>query len=396
LRTNYRISAVIQGILFIGLIAIFLLGLIELFQMRFGAGDIYPVYSSLRADPLGTKAYYDALGRIRSISTERNYKPLPKLSSDSTLFILGADRKAADFIPEEEVKVLESFISGGGRLVMTFLPARSMPQAPGEGKEHPKHSEKKTGTSLCQRWGFTLSSKKSESGQRPDAVIAGNGYPLPPSVPWHTVVFFDPIDLGWEPIYKSADRPVMIERKYGKGTIVLATDTYFASNEAMLGDRRPELLSWLAGPHKEIVFDETHNGILENPGLASLFRKYNLHGLFAGFILLAGLYVWKNSLGLVPARTAENAEVPDSTSGKDHLSGMISLLRRNVPPRQVLSVCVHEWRKGLPKTAISGKKMEKVEKAAEAFNDKSINKELQVSSYKFIVNLLSERMNHGK
>ena len=397
MRTNYRTGAVIPGILFIGLLGLFFLGIVELIQMRFSAGDVYPAYSSLRTDPLGTKAYYEALGSIRNISVNRNYTPLPKLTGDSTLFILGVDAKAADSIPEEELKALESFISGGGRLVMTFLPEHSLPKTvKTENNRQSNPEEKKNGTSLLLRWGLSLTLEKSPEGRKQKAEIAIEGLALPHSVPWHTPVFFDISNPAWDTVYKSADKPVMIERRYGSGTIVLSTDTYFASNEAVLKDRSPELLAWLAGPHRKIIFDETHNGIVENPGIASLFRRYNLYGLFTGFILLAGLYVWKNSVSLVPQHAAPDSETPDFMSGKDNLSGMISLLKRNIPPRQLLSVCVQEWKKGLPKTGLSGEKIRKVETAAAAFLEKPSRKELQVTTYKAIVNILSERTTHGK
>ncbi len=399
MRTDYKKGSLRQGMLFLGLIGLFLFGLTELFQMRFSAGDIYPAYSSLRADPLGTKAYLEAIGRIRDISAERNYKRLPKLDTDSTLFILGVSSKAVGVISEEEARALESFISGGGRLVMTFLPEVSVPEVDEKvkDKEKPNSAEKKNYTSLPQRWGFALSYQKTASGQRqkPQDAIAGAGRPLSPSVPWHSAAFFDAAEQNWIPIYKVSDRPVMVERRYGKGTIVLATDTYFASNEAILRDRRPELLAWLAGPHKKIVFDETHNGILETPGVASLFRKYNLHAFFAGFILLAGVYIWKNSMSLVPARAEDDAGIPDFTTGRDQLSGIISLLRRNVPPGQLLEVCIREWRRGLPKTAVPTEKMKMVERAADEATD-GAHGELQVKAYKSIVNLLSERISHGK
>ena len=44
-----------------------------------------------------------------------------------------------------------------------------------------------------------------------------------------------------------------------------------------------------------VVFDEEHNGLRDNPGIASLARKYRLHGVIAGLILLAGLFVWKKA-----------------------------------------------------------------------------------------------------
>jgi len=390
-------STRIQSIILIGILGLFLVGMIELFQMRFQSGDIYPVYSSLRTDPLGTKAYYEALAAMPGLSVSRNYKPLPKLEGNATLLLLGVNGYAADSIEDAEVKTFESFVSGGGRLVMTFLPSRGGAQEKEiENKERRKLPEKKRTVSLAQRWGFKLSSLTPERGTKPEAVSMANEYQLPASIIWHSIVSFDVLDAGWETIYTSAEKPVMIERRYGKGTIVLATDTYFASNEAILKDRHSNLLAWLAGPRKSIVFDETHNGIFENPGITSLFRKYGLHGVFAGFLILGVLFIWKNSISLVPRHAKEDDESDNITTGRDHLSGFISLLRRNVPPREVLSVCVQEWEKGLRKGAVSKEKIERIEKEVEAFRERSVRSELQIDTYKSITKILSERLTHGK
>src|SRR2546427_9645317 len=48
-------------VLLLVLLAVFVLGVGRLFQLRFEAGDVYPPYSSLRADPLGTKALFESL-----------------------------------------------------------------------------------------------------------------------------------------------------------------------------------------------------------------------------------------------------------------------------------------------------------------------------------------------
>ena len=50
-----------------GCAAILTLGLIRLFKLRFEAGDVYPAYSSLRSDPLGTMAFYESLGKVPGI-----------------------------------------------------------------------------------------------------------------------------------------------------------------------------------------------------------------------------------------------------------------------------------------------------------------------------------------
>ena len=43
---------------------LFLYGVITLLIMRFQVGDVYPPYSSYRSDPLGTKAFYEALNLL--------------------------------------------------------------------------------------------------------------------------------------------------------------------------------------------------------------------------------------------------------------------------------------------------------------------------------------------
>src|SRR5439155_26641627 len=61
------------------LLAVFGLGVGRLFQLRFEAGDVYPPYSSLRADPLGTKAFFEGLKILHGITVERLFQQLDRL-----------------------------------------------------------------------------------------------------------------------------------------------------------------------------------------------------------------------------------------------------------------------------------------------------------------------------
>ena len=56
-------------VVFLFLAAGFVYGVIHLFALRFEAGDVYPEYSSLRADPLGLKGFYDALDELPHMQT---------------------------------------------------------------------------------------------------------------------------------------------------------------------------------------------------------------------------------------------------------------------------------------------------------------------------------------
>ncbi len=117
---NKAIRAYALALLLICLLA----GVIHLFILRFEAGDIYPAYSSLRSDPLGSRAFYESLGNFKDIAVQRNFQlpSLLKFEPHTTLLYLGAGAAANDLLPESLSKVFERLTQSGGRLVFSFLP----------------------------------------------------------------------------------------------------------------------------------------------------------------------------------------------------------------------------------------------------------------------------------
>src|SRR5438128_12629061 len=72
------------------LVAVFLVGIVDLFLLRFAAGDVYPPYSSLRADPYGTRAVYESLEKIPGATVVRHLKPLNLLDgAEGVVFYTG-------------------------------------------------------------------------------------------------------------------------------------------------------------------------------------------------------------------------------------------------------------------------------------------------------------------
>jgi hypothetical protein len=138
--------------------------------------------------------------------------------------------------------------------------------------------------------------------------------------------------------------------------MIFATDSYFTSNEAMLDDRHAELLAWLVGPNRHVVFDEAHFGIVDAPGIAALARKYRLHGVIAASLILAALFIWKNAVSLAPSPEADSLQ--DDVLGRDSAAGFVSLLRRNIKSDRLLDVCIAEWSKTF---AQGGKSREKLD-----------------------------------
>jgi hypothetical protein len=248
-------------------------------------------------------------------------------------------------------------------------------------------------TSLKARWGLDfgylpLASEKPGQSETLEAVNRTE-LALPESLEWHSSTIFTNLPAAWHVVYARGTNPVVVERKFGAGTIVMATDSYFLSNEALLKDRHPDLLAWWVGPNKQIIFDEAHFGILETSGVAKLIRKYHLQGLIAGLILLAALFIWKNSCSFVPPY--EEEERPDFVVGKDSAAGFVNLLRRNVPGRKLLEVCFEEWKKSFAQTGPrAAEKQARAQAVLTAENAGAQREHEQVQTYREICNILKK------
>jgi hypothetical protein len=117
----------------------------------------------------------------------------------------------------------------------------------------------------------------------------------------------------------------------------------------MSQDRHADLLAWLVGSRHHIVFDEAHLGIVESPGVATLMRKYGLHGVAASLLVLALLFIWKNSTSFVPLYP-EDKDQPQ-VLGKEASAGLVNLLRRHIAPQEVLGICFQQWTKSLSRNS---------------------------------------------
>lgn len=109
------------------LLLIFCIGITQLFLERFSMGDTYPPYSSLRADPLGTKVLFEALEGQRWISAERNYSPMYRMEKnpDATYFLLGSTPLNPKNAEAKSFESLMDLVRSGARLVVALTPQRS-------------------------------------------------------------------------------------------------------------------------------------------------------------------------------------------------------------------------------------------------------------------------------
>jgi hypothetical protein len=413
--------------------------------MRFETGDVYAPYSSLRSDPLGTRALFKSLARLNGLTVRRNYEALSKIDSgrDTTFLYLGVKARNWEVVQEDLLKVFEKITTEGGRLVLSFLPVvnppdkndRAKSRSPTPTKEPgpnnpPNDIENKTANpqtpegqdadqnkpsapkksgktpskkrlvdtckcaSLQERWGVTFDYQPQSAAKQNQAISVSGSEGVLRLLPvsWHTVLFFEDLQPPWKTIYALDDRPVIIEKTMGRGSIVFTADSFFVSNEALLVDRNPALLAWLIGPNSQVVFDEYHLGIMKTKGVAALIRSYRLHWFFVGLAFLAALVVWKNAIHFVPPpRHAPNLNQAPLASERDHTQGLISLLRRNIAVNDILTVCVAEWKKAANRgDKIVTEKISKIESLLEVQESPSKKEIDPVDGYHKICSILSE------
>lgn len=234
------------------------------------------------------------------------------------------------------------------------------PDSPGDSDEDVDEEEKLEremdsvlGERLTRVLGFQIESL--EEFDRPDGgweVFRGDkpGKGAPRAFPsWYSQFHFASLSEEWRVIGTREEEPVVIERPFGKGTVVLISDSFFASNEALHSEPISEFLVWLLGGKKNIVFDETIHGVRETGGAMKLMRRYRVHGIFFGLLAFVILWAWRSSSALAPGSDDLDRGLVSASggvAGEDTGLGLIRLLRRSVPKEDLISRCIGLWKDG--------------------------------------------------
>lgn len=320
------------GALAIALLTAFLLVLMRIAILPLESGTAYPAYSTLRADPRGAMALYESLAALNELRVSRNFQPLPKLKgAQGAVFLLGENAYAASNWGEEQVKLFEAMAIAGARVVIAFLP-------------EPPHSSTRKGVAkaeekpaIIKRWRISVNTYE---GTVEDIQDAG-------SLPRETSAYFkEEADSSWEVLdVNDEEDPTLIAHDFGKGQIVLLTESYPLSNEGLRAERDVELIDMLAGPEKSIVFDESHLGVENTGSVGALIRRYRLTGAFAVALLLGLLFLWKNSTSLLPQASEPATAI---AQGADAQSGLVNLLKRSVPATGLARACWDRWKDTRP------------------------------------------------
>ena len=179
------------------LVAVFLTGVVELFLLRFEAGDVYPPYSSLRADPYGTRALYESLEKIPGATVARHMKPLAALEgTEGVVFYTGFHPGALRLAGVKQLEQFEAVIKRGARLIVALQPFKTPVGA------------KPEGSAVEQRWGVRLAYPDNPERQRGDAVAAD--VEESEDLPRETLFYFDRLDKNWQTLQSTAGKATVI------------------------------------------------------------------------------------------------------------------------------------------------------------------------------------------
>jgi hypothetical protein len=278
-------------------------------------GEVYPFYSSLRADPLGAKALYDSLAALPELSVERWYKERSLLSaSGASVLLLGVEPVEWSGSEDRAIDEDEALARGGARLVLGFLPVRKPYVTP---NKRPVET----------RWNVKLSYRVPKEGE--PSTSRG--------IPRETSLYFEP-GPEWRRLDASG---TVIERTLGSGAIVLVAETFPLSNEGLLGQRDSSWIARVLGSPRKIVFDENHLGVAETGSVTTLMRKYHLEGAIAVLGIVTALFLWRSATSFLPPAAPPSRD--QAVSGRDAGEALVSLLRRGIPEKDLLDACYAEW-----------------------------------------------------
>jgi hypothetical protein len=321
------------------MLSVFCSGVLLLLNLRFEKGDLYPVYSTLRADPVGTRALYESLEQIEGLSVERNFEKPEMLScSSSTVLFIGV---TPDILQKDStfVTAVKTLVTRKNRIVLAVAQGSDFSRMAIDTVESEIDSVPKSLLGL-------MCKKNSKN----DTVVISSK-PLFSKMNWPGNIVFC-VDSSWEPIVTKGSSMLLGEKEIGKGKIILINSSFNLCNQGLRKNKITNgsnpLIPYLIGSSQTVIFDEWHTGIAHEMGISGLIRKFG----FAPVIFVASgwflLFVWGlhgKKLQMKPSNEILSC---------DHASqdSMKLLLSTHISNEQLIDTCKNEWRTSFPKRQI--------------------------------------------
>lgn len=335
------------------LIAFILIGLmaalfafvgVQMFNVRAEVNGVYPEYSSFRADPKGYRVLFETLSRLGSIQVERFEQPLTELPSGAGKILVLAGVPPSGLSTDQN-KLLDDWTAKGGTMLIAFssLSAASS-RDEGETQADPRPQKNKPvrdEVGKSEGWGIRIFWSKEILLTELQSNLFSDRFS------WAGHLYIQPTKSDWEVMAKARDLPVVLQRNFGAGKLVLLADSYPLSNVALAAHRNAALVSWLFPQHSTVIFDESHFGIVNHPGIIGLARRYGLDGAFVAILGLALLYLWASRYSLKPVhrRRADSQSAVRGLGGSEIFT---NLLRRTLPAKDLCAICLQTWKQKGP------------------------------------------------
>ncbi len=317
-------------VLALAVAAIFFYGVIALFNRQFASGELYPEFSTLRTDRLGARLLYDSLGKLPGLAVERSFVPMASLPRDgATLVLLGVNPMRVNWDQDLFLQVVERTASRGNRVVVGMHIDAEYDRPAQKDFDHEEEPAAKGPKSklkpvplappLKTLWKVSLRIDSNEKNLHP--------------------FYFGQAD-GWRVRDHVGPEALAIERDFGKGSVVLLTESDDFTNESAVALARLQPVAATLGPYRRIVFDEEHLGVAESGSVIGMARQFRLMGLALGLAICAALFIWRNAAGFPPPAPNQSTE---RFSGRTSQAGLLTLLQRHIPPAELAAVCWREW-----------------------------------------------------
>jgi hypothetical protein len=292
----------------LGLLAVgFGWAILDLAGAAYERGNVYPPWSSLRADSEGTKLLHDSLGKLPGWRVERHFAADSRIAAaPGAILLLNQDPQQL----KDLTKTAER-LAGGGARVVVGVPSQRRSLRKGQKFE----------VETVEWLGIRL--EPQSAGE-----YVGDRYLE--STTWQPVVK----DAAWKVGDRFAERPL------GRGSVVVLSGEEWQNG--VLRDRpNGERLLRLLGPGRRVTFVESALGVSEKGGIVSLMRRAGWGPSVLLLLVATALYLWRSLTPVLP----ERADTITRAEPGGGAAAMAQLLRKHIGPGELLATCQAEWKR---------------------------------------------------
>lgn len=333
--------------IFILTLLLFLAGLVYLGWLRFAGGDVYPPYSSLRADPVGAKLLHEVLVEMDGITVERNFTPysFKQIHEPPVLFLIGLNPDQALF--ESDWKKLSAWVGSGGRMVLA-LKERLVVETEYDTGENGENDdgdlrEDSGPPSASLYWheildDFGLVLDTDPAAREGDAIFDLTSTSGEVVYPWKGRGRLD-VSGEWRIFGRLHEETVAAERAYGNGSVVVLASPFMLSNEFLAREQPAGWIVELLGGLDYVIMDEVIHGVVEHRGVLAMIREGGLSGVLIVFLAMVILLLWRLGAPFLP-RTLETPVEKQGEHGQ--ADGLARLLGRHCDEADLKRIILEE------------------------------------------------------